>query len=108
MFICLIKLKKFQKIFDNEHRGFFLFIVVSTFVALMIMAFGPGNNLVHWVQARIEISRQEKQIRQYREEIEQMDKRIRMLNSNRDTLERFAREQLHFAEPGDDVYIVEP
>ena len=28
-------------------------------------------------------------------------------DTNRDTLEQFAREQFHFAEPGEDVYIVE-
>ena len=35
-----------------------------------------------------------------------MDRKIRMMRGNRDTLERFAREQFYFAEPGDDVYII--
>lgn len=73
----------------------------------MIMLFGPGNNLIHWAEARWEISRQEKQMREYRSEIERMDKRIKMLNSNRDTLEKFAREELHFAAPDEDVYLIE-
>ena len=30
-----------------------------------------------------------------------------MLRSDRDTLEKFARERFHFAEPGEDVYIVD-
>ena len=36
-----------------------------------------------------------------------MDRKIRMMKGDRDTLERFAREQFYFAEPGDDVYIIE-
>jgi cell division protein FtsB len=30
-----------------------------------------------------------------------------MMTGDRDTLERYAREQFYFAEPGDDVYIIE-
>ena len=30
-----------------------------------------------------------------------------MMKENRDTLERYAREEFFFAEPGDDVYIIE-
>ena len=70
------------------------------------MIFWPGNNVIRWVGARIEISSQEKQIREYNRQIRQMDERIRMLTSDRDTLEKFAREQFNFAEPGDDVYII--
>ena len=50
------------------------------------------------VKAGFEISRQEKQIRKYAGEIEQMDDRIRSLTSSRDSLEKFAREHFHFAE----------
>lgn len=100
-------MKKIKKFFDGPHRSFAIFLLVTAIVALGILMFGRGNNLIHWVEAKIEISRQERQIKEYREQIERMDGRIRMLRSDRDTLEKFAREQLHFAEPGDDVYIVE-
>ena len=39
--------------------------------------------------------------------LKQMDDRIRSLTSSRDSLEKFAREHFHFAEPGDDVFIIE-
>ena len=42
-----------------------------------------------------------------KEEIDEMDREIRNLRNNPDTLETFARETYHFAAPGDDVYIVE-
>ena len=44
----------------------------------------------------------------WNEEIDRMEHRIKMLTSDRDTLEEFAREEFYFAEPGDDVYIIEP
>ena len=43
----------------------------------------------------------------YREEIEAMNQNIEELKTNRDTLEKFARENFHFTAPGEDVYIVE-
>jgi cell division protein FtsB len=36
-----------------------------------------------------------------------MDKAIKDLSCDRDSLEGFAREEFHFAAPGDDVYIDE-
>ena len=36
-----------------------------------------------------------------------MDKQIRMLSTDRDTLEEFARERFRFAAPDDDVYILD-
>ena len=40
-------------------------------------------------------------------EIDEMDREIENLRTNRDSLESFARETYYFAAPGDDVYIVE-
>ena len=49
----------------------------------------------------------ERQMQEYRDEIDAMDQDIKELETNRDTLEKFAREQFGFAVPGEDVYIVE-
>lgn len=98
---------KIRQLFSGEHRSFFIFATAVTAVALLILTFGPGNNLIHWIGARLEIASQRRQIEQYGREIEEMDRRIDMLRSDRDTLEKFARERFHFAEPGEDVYIVD-
>ncbi len=79
----------------------------STAVFIIIWIVGPGNTWIHWIKAGVEIKRQERQIEQYKKEIEEMDKHVNMLKTDRDTLEKFAREQFNFAAPGDDVYIVE-
>lgn len=101
------KMNGFGKIFKGPHGGFFKFAAVATGIFVLLMVFKPGTNVIRWIQSGLEIRQQEKQIRQYEEEIGRMEHRIRMLTSDRDTLEEFAREEFHFAEPGDDVYIVE-
>lgn len=98
---------KIKELFNGEHGGFFVFAATATFLALAFLTFGSGNNLLHWAGAKIEIARQEKRIREYRDSIEIIEKRIRMLTSDRDTLEKFARERFRFAEPGDDVFLVD-
>ena len=100
-------LGKIRDIFHGPHRKFAWFVVVTTSVFIFLWIVGPGNTFIHWIKAGLEIKRQESQIEQYRKEIEQMDKHINMLKTDRDTLEKFAREQFNFAAPGDDVYIIE-
>ena len=46
-------------------------------------------------------------IEMYRQENAELDRRINMMKTDRDTLEKFAREQFFFAAPGEDVYILE-
>jgi cell division protein FtsB len=100
-------LSKFSNIFKGEHKNFRIFVAFSTAVFVFIWLVGPGNTWIHWAKAGVEIKRQERQISEYEQEIERMDKRVDMLKTDRDTLEKFAREQFHFAAPGDDVYVIE-
>jgi cell division protein FtsB len=44
-------------------------------------------------------------MRYYRKQIDDLERQIRVLSNDRDTLETLAREQYLFAEPGDDVYL---
>ena len=98
---------KIKDIFTGEHRRLAWFTVLATLVFVLMKLFGPGNTVIHWIEAKREIVRQEKQMEQYRREIEAMDQDIDELKTNRDSLEKFAREQFGFAVPGEDVYIVE-
>ncbi len=43
----------------------------------------------------------------YSREIDEMEKRLRDLNEDRDSLEKFAVEKFNFSHGGEDVYIVE-
>ncbi len=98
---------KIKDIFHGEHRRFAWFVVITTSLFLFLWIVGPGTTVLHWVRAKIEISRQEKIIEDYRRENAVLDGRLQMLRHDRDTLEKFAREQFHFSAPGEDVYLIE-
>ena len=98
---------KIKDIFTGEHRKFAWFVVISTSLFLLSWLVGPGNTIIHWVRARNEISNQEKQMEMYRTQIDEMNQNIEELETNRDTLEKFARERFRFAAPGEDVYVIE-
>ena len=89
------------------HKRFARYVVIITTVFLLFVLFKPGSNIFNWIDARMELSRQEKQISSYRQELQDLDVRIDLLVTDRDTLEKFAREQFHLAAPGEDVYILE-
>jgi len=55
----------------------------------------------------LNVSEQESQKRYYKEAIKAMDEKLNELNSNKDSLEKFAREQYLFKEDDEDIFIVE-
>ncbi len=100
-------MKRVKDIFQGEHRASMIFIALATAVFIFIWVVGPGNTVVHWVKAKMDINAQKRAIEQYNAEIEEMNKRINMLKTDKDTLEKFAREHFYFAAPGEDVYVIE-
>lgn len=97
---------KLKKIFRGGPGSFGGFVAVATLAFILFVFLKPGNNIFHWIAASREKARQEEQIRQYHEALQRLDDRIDMLVTDRDTLEKFAREQFHLAAPGEDVYIL--
>lgn len=105
--------KTFKDIWDSskdgnrrEQRSFLRLAIVATAIFAVIL-FVKKDSIVRWVGAEITIMRQHRQLRLYDKKIVELEQQIRMLTENRDTLEALAREKYLFAEPGDDVYIVE-
>lgn len=97
--------KRKKNIFWNDdHHSFSKFAVVATAIFLVIVTFSRGG-ILNWGRAKYESARQKRQIENYESEIKAMDKEIDLLTTNKDSLEKFAREEFHFASPGDDVYI---
>jgi cell division protein DivIC len=90
-----------------ETRSFVHYAIVVTLFFLVMVCFVNQNNVVRWVKAGAEIHRQNRLIEKYSAEIAEMDRQIGALTSNKDSLESFARENFGFAEPGDDVYVIE-
>lgn len=100
-------LGKFKDIFQDERKRFFWIVGICTVVFIFFKLIGPGGTITHWIKAKNEIARQEKQMEEYRRGIEAMDKDINELKTNKDSLEKFAREQFKFAAPDEDVYLIE-
>lgn len=91
----------------SEHNYLLPFVIVVTTLVALWLLFFAHNSVLNWVRAQVEVKNQEKEIARLRTEIEAMDGEIRQLSTDRDSLEKFARETYHFAAPGEDVYIVE-
>ena len=98
---------KIKDIFTGPHRKFMWFMVVSTMFLIALWLVGPGNTFIHWGRAARQTKRQEKVIQRLQKENAELDRRIKMMTTDKDTLEKFAREQYNFAEPGEDVYLVD-
>ena len=100
-------LTKIKEAYRGPRRKFFWFATIATALFLFVWIVGPGNTVIHWAKAASEIRRQEKMMEYYQEQNAQMENRLQLLKNDKDTLEKFAREQFRFAAPGEDVYIVE-
>ncbi len=107
-------MEKFKDIWNRdldgrnaERRSFVRYAICATAFFIIMVGFVNQNNIVRWVKAGFEIRNQERLIERYSAEIKDMENRIHGLTSDRDSLERFARENFGFAEPGDDVYVLE-
>ena len=91
----------------SDHNYFLPFVLIVTALAALWLLFLSHSSVFKWVGASLEIKRQERQMDQYRSDIDAMDAEIRALTGSRDSLEKFARETYHFAASGEDVYLVE-
>lgn len=100
-------MRKIKELFNGEHGTFFKFLVFALTLFVILWFVGPGNTVIHWAKAKMELKRQNRQMEMYQEEIDMMRRQIDMLESDRDTLEKFAREKFYFSVPGEDVYIIE-
>ncbi|MBR4809062.1 MAG: septum formation initiator family protein [Bacteroidales bacterium] len=104
---------KFKDIWDRSkdgnsapQRSFVRFAIVITAIFVLFL-FVKKDSVVRWVQAGFTLRQQERRIESLKQDNKRLDEQIRLLSTSRDSLERYAREEFGFAEPGDDVYIVE-
>jgi len=91
----------------KDHNYFLPFVIIVTTVAALWLLFFSHSSVINWIRAGVEVRRQEKEMARLHSEIEAMDAEIHALTTDKDSLEKFARETYQFAAPGDDVYLVE-
>ena len=104
---------KFKDIWDRDkdgnrapQRSFIRFAIVITAIIVLFL-FIKKDNVVRWVQAGFTLRSQERRIEALKEDNDRLDEQIRIMSTSRDSLEKYAREEFGFAEPGDDIYIEE-
>jgi len=79
-------------------------LVTIAFFAWVV--FFDSNSIIEWSSIRSNINRQEKEKTYYKQEIKSAEEKLQELSSNKDSLEKFAREQFYFHEEDEDLYIV--
>ena len=89
----------------KELRSFERTMTIALAIAV-IFIFAKKDNVVRWVEAGCTIRRQNREIEMNAKQIEQMQRTLENLTTNRDSLEKFARERYHFAKKGDDIYLI--
>ena len=80
---------------------------VVGFIFLVWICFFDTNNVGQMIRARVTLGRQQRQIEFYKREISNMDRKLQQLRSERDSLEKFAREEYYYHQDGEDVYVIE-
>lgn len=90
---------KFLKYLLNKYA-------VATLIFLIFMVFVDLYNIPRLMYDNYEIYKQNVAISKYKNSIRETDERLKELRSNRDSLEKFAREKYYFHEKDEDVFIV--
>ena len=90
---------KIFKVVRNKY-----FIVTVFFLAWIL--FLDTNNIFVWMRDMGVVSDQQKQKEYYKEAIRQTDEKLKELTSNKDSLEKFAREQYLFHEKDEEIFLV--
>ena len=80
---------------------------VVGFIFLVWICVLDTNNVGQMIRARVTLGRQQRQIEFYKREISNMDRKLQQLRSERDSLEKFAREEYYYHQDGEDVYVIE-
>lgn len=92
--------RKFLNVVRNKY-----FIV--TFAFVVWITFIDSNNLINWFKDVKVVVEQNRLKSHYTKAIIYTDEKLKELSSNKDSLERFAREQFFFHNQDEDVFIVE-
>lgn len=100
---CVSQLKAKHKVFRVLLNKYF----IVTLLFLVWITFFDSNSVIRWVGVRKTLHEQKTQIKFYEQEISATESKINYLKSEKDSLEKFAREEYHYHEDGEDVYLIE-
>ncbi len=105
-------MSKFREIIDKPVVKKILRILknkwlIASVIFLFIVFFTESNNLITLIRGYKELGAQERQKRYYKKAIKVTEENLQELTSNKDSLEKFAREQYLFHEADEDIFVVE-
>ncbi len=89
-----------SRVFKNK------MLITGVLFSIWVLFF-DSSSIVELSKVVINISKQESQKMYYKESIKLIDEKLNELSSNRDSLEKFAREQYYFKEDDEDIFIIE-
>ncbi|NDV69775.1 septum formation initiator family protein [Dysgonomonas sp. 25] len=99
---------KFVKAIGRYLTQYFSKLQLLAIVVLIVFAFFVSDsNIFTRLNYDIEIHDLNNQIEYYREQAEKDKERLQQLNSNKEDIEKFARENFMMKKPDEDIFIVE-
>lgn len=97
--------KIFLKILHFNYRKWWLpFAVVCFFIYMM---FFDANNIMKRMEYNREIEYLQSEIKRYKEQIKSDSLEIEALKTDKEAIERYAREKYGYKSANEDVYIIE-
>lgn len=81
--------------------------VIATVIFLLVIGFIDTNNIGQFFRNRATLKAQREQMEFYRREIASMEEKLEQLQSKKDSLEQFAREEYFYKEKDEDVYLLQ-
>ena len=91
-----------SKIFKVARNKYF---IVTVFFLVWVLLIDTSNIFV-WFGDMGTVAQQERQKEYFKEVIKVTDEKLKELESNKDSLEKFAREQYLFHEPDEEVFVI--
>ncbi|TZF81195.1 septum formation initiator family protein [Pedobacter sp. BS3] len=82
--------------------------LISTVAFVVWMLFFDRNDLMSQYEYRTQLNKLEEEKEFYTQQIEKVKQDLDELTTNRDQLEKFAREKYHMKKDNEDVYIIVP
>lgn len=101
-------IEKLKSLKESSPLVRFLFnkYTVITLLFLVWIIFLDNNNIGVWFNTNRKLKAQSRQIERLKQEISTTEEKLEQLKSQKDSLEKFAREEYGFHEDGEVVYIV--
>lgn len=87
-------------------RTFMNKYTVTLLIFVVWLAFFDRNNLVDKIQLRGKITTLKKEKTYYQEKIEEDNRKMKELLSNKHNLEKFAREQYLMKNPNEEIFVI--